>query len=374
MDRKFNIHFADGPFVEILDSNPGVYLVEFIDSKNDKVVHSQEIQNNHWVKAGRKWYTDWLIRITQRGAQDVIVHEEKIDLKGKRVFICFESGSLGDTIAWLPYCEEFRKKHQCHVVVSTFQNNLFEDQYPELEFMGRGKVAHGVDAVYRLGWFYDGQNTEFDESRNPLDFRSQAMQKTATDILGLEYQQIRPKIRKPKKKSSINGKYVCIGIHATAQSKYWNYEGGWQKIVDYLKEKGYKVVLITKEKGVYMGNKPPVGVIDKTGDYSLEDRINDLQHADFYVGLGSGLSWLAWGVGTPTVLISGFSDPYTEFVGDDVARIFNPSTCNSCFNRLRLDAGDWNWCPDQKGTPRQFECTKKITPEMVIEGMTKFMK
>jgi len=200
------------------------------------------------------------------------------------------------------------------------------------------------------------------------------MQKTAADILGLEYQQVRPKINVPKREPSIKGKYVCIGIHSTAQSKYWNNSGGWQKVVDRLKSNGYEVVLITKESGTYMGNVPPKGIIDRSGSLPLSERINDLSHADFYIGLGSGLSWLAWAVGTPTVLISGFSTPNTEFTGDDVERIFNPATCNGCFNRLRLDAGDWNWCPDHKDTPRMFECTKSISADLVIEKMKKFMK
>jgi hypothetical protein len=37
-----------------------------------------------------------------------------------------------------------------------------------------------------------------------------------------------------------------------------------------------------------------------------------------------------------------------------------------------LDAGDWNWCPDQKGTDRQFECTKSITGEYVIKEIEKY--
>ncbi|MEJ0003708.1 MAG: hypothetical protein WDN30_09295 [Pararobbsia sp.] len=38
---------------------------------------------------------------------------------------------------------------------------------------------------------------------------------------------------------------------------------------------------------------------------SLE-RARWLKHAAFFVGLSSGLSWLAWAAGTPVVLISGF--------------------------------------------------------------------
>jgi len=371
--RKINVNYIDGPYVEISDSQPGEYLVEFIDQKDDRVVYSTKINQNCWTKAGRKWYTDWKIRVTDL-LEDRVIHEEKIDLKNKRVFICFESSSLGDTLGWIGYADEFRKKHNCHVIVSSFNNDLFKGQYPEIEFVGRGVSVPNIIASYRLGWFYDGDSKEHDETKNPDNFRDQEMQKTASDILGLEYEQVRPKIHIPPAERKIQGKYVCIGIHSTAQSKYWNNPGGWQKVVDHLNDNGYKVVLISKETGSYMGNIPPKGIIDKSGNLPLSDRINDLYHADFYIGLGSGLSWLAWAVGTPTVLISGFSKPETEFLGDDVVRIFNSSSCNSCFNRFRLDAGDWNWCPDHKGTSRMFECTKSITPEIVIDGMKKFMK
>ena len=50
-----------------------------------------------------------------------------------------------------------------------------------------------------------------------------------------------------------------------------------------------------------------------------------------------------------------------------VYRVINESVCHGCFNKYRLDAGDWNWCPIHKGTERQFECTKTITSSMVIE-------
>ena len=114
-------------------------------------------------------------------------------------------------------------------------------------------------------------------------------------------------------------------------------------------------------------------VIDKTGDISLEDRANDLMNAKAYVGLGSGLSWLAWTLNTPTVLISGFSEPYSEF--KDCERISTPKEkCTGCFNRSQLDAGDWEWCPDHKDTDRHYECTTSITPEVVIEAINRQLK
>ena len=311
-ERKININYIDGPFVEILDSNESEYSVEFYDASTEELVHKSVISQNCWSRASRQWYTDWKIIVRDHRSGET-VHESRLDLRGKRVFICFESSSLGDTLAWIPYAEEFRKKHNCKVLVSTFHNYLFKDAYSEIEFLERGISADNVIATYRLGWFYHQDSEDFDVHRNPQDPKSQEMQKTASDILGLEYRQIRPCIYKPNMPSTIEGKYVCIGIHSTSQAKYWNYQNGWQEIVDHLNSEGYKVVLITKESGTYMGNVPPMGIIDKTAIYPLIDRINDLQHAEFYIGLGSGLSWLAWAVKTPVVLISGFSEPMTEF-------------------------------------------------------------
>ena len=52
---------------------------------------------------------------------------------------------------------------------------------------------------------------------------------------------------------------------------------------------------------------------DFTGNRPLQERLSLLHHADFFIGLGSGLSWLAWAADTPVVMISGFSHPSTEF-------------------------------------------------------------
>ena len=43
--------------------------------------------------------------------------------------------------------------------------------------------------------------------------------------------------------------------------------------------------------------------------------------------------------------------------------------CKGCYNSKRLDAGDWEWCPEHKGTSRQFECTKSILPSTVINSI-----
>ena len=79
----------------------------------------------------------------------------------------------------------------------------------------------------------------------------------------------------------------------------------------------------------------------------------------------SGLSWLAWASGTPTMIISGFTDEDLEpTIG--VTRIINKDVCNGCWSKHSFDAGDWHWCPEHKGTNREFECSKTITSDDVI--------
>lgn len=283
----------------------------------------------------------------------------------KKHYIHIASDSLGDNIAWMPYAEEFREKNNCDVVISTFWNNLFEKEYAEITFINPGTVVNNICKMHEIGWF-----TPWNIKRNPHDFRTIPLQQTASDILGLDYREIRPKITIPNKNRVIKENYVCIAMHSTAQAKYWNNADGWQNIVNYFNNKNYKVVLISQEQNGYMGNFHPSGIIDKSGKYSIEDRIIDIKYADMFIGVGSGLSWLSWAIGTPTILISGFSDPMCE-PQTGIERIHNKNVCNSCFNdpTIEFDKGDWNWCPRRKN----FECSKSITPEMVIERINKIL-
>jgi autotransporter strand-loop-strand O-heptosyltransferase len=178
-------------------------------------------------------------------------------------------------------------------------------------------------------------------------------------------------------KRPIKEKYVCISPHASAGAKYWQHPTGWQDIIDYLNNKGYKVVQISKEKhnDDWENRKLPLGkpfknIIDKTGNVPMDNIINLIHHSELYIGVSSGLAWLSWALKKQVVMISGFSSDWTEFT-INIERIINKDVCNSCFNNFKLDASDWDWCPVHKDTSRQFECTKKILPETVIEGITR---
>lgn len=355
-EKQFNvnINFVDGAFVEIVSAPKTDYKVQFFDG--DNLFYETTLSPNMWARPSRKYFTNWNIVISK---DDEVIYNYIYVVHNKKVYIPLESKSLGDTLAWLPYVDEFRKHHNCKVVTSTFMNELFIDQYPEIEFVNPGEIVHNLYAMYKIGWFYDGDKVNY--NMNPNDFKLQPLQKTASDILGLKFEEVQPKLKVLNEQKL---KRVGIGIHSTAQSKYWNNPNGWQEVVNHLKEKGYEVVLYSKENDGYMGNKHPKGITKFKGG-SIQEVINDMSTCEFFIGLGSGLSWLAWSINLPVILISGFSEEWAETTLNTY-RVINKSVCYGCFNHERLDPGDWNWCPKHKNTERMFECTKTITSQMVI--------
>jgi len=355
-------NFILNPFLEIKGVSESKFKIEFYDEEG-RCHYSENLSINHWVKLNREYFTKWNTKIWEDG---YLIHDYTLDLKGKRVYICLDSSSLGDTLSWVPYIREFKDKHQCHLIVSTFMNYLFKDSYPDIEFIEPGMAANNIYAMYKIGWFY--KDDKFDVSKNPNDFRKEPLQKTASDILGLDYKETRPLLKIPNVEKK---KKVGIGLHSTCQAKYWNNPTGWQEVVDYLTSLGYEVVLYSKENDGYMGNFHPKG-ITKFEAGSIERLIEDMASCEFFVGLGSGLSWLAWACELPVVLISGFSEEYSETTLDTY-RVINKNVCTGCFNRYRLNASDWNWCPDHQNTERQFECTKSITPQMVIDKINQII-
>lgn len=364
--NKIIYSFLEGPKIEILGSDAQSYTLKFIDLDSKNTVYETAIGNNQWARANRQYFTNWKLEVHSNGQ---MIDSHTFDCRGKHVFIKFDSSSLGDTLAWIPYVDEFRKKHNCKVSCFTFMNDLFRSEYPEINWVGQDFNSSDLYASYLIGWFYNSDG-KVDGARNPLDFKPQTLQKTASDILRLKYEEIRPKLNTSS--LSVKKQYpklAVIATQSTAQAKYWNNPNGWNELVNYLKSVGYTVACIDRHSSFGISgnfNTIPNGVLDWTGDYPLQRRMEQILSADLFIGLGSGLSWLSWALGQKTVLISGFSEPYSEMEG--CIRIKTPvGKCTGCFNRNRLDAGDWLWCPEHKGTNRAFECTKSITSDMVIE-------
>lgn len=353
----FNINYIDGPLFEVLGGPDKTYNVQFIDKKTGQTHHRGTIGKNQWIKSSTSYCINWTIFVDD----GINSYEFKTDFTDKRVYIAVDSKALGDTLAWFPYVEEFRLKHKCKVICSTFWNQFFESEYPEIEFVKPGDVVDNLYAMYTLGWFYD-KDGNFNYQKVPTDFRNQSLQKTASDILGLEFKEVRARIKTPV--PSLKERKVVIAMHSTAQCKYWNNETGWQELVDNLLLNGYQVVMASREEDGYMGNKYPKGVTLLL-DNSIESVMFEMMTAEMFIGISSGLSWLAWTLGVKTCLISGITTPESDFT--PTVRIFpKESICRFCFNKEKLDPGDWNWCPKHKGTSRQFECTKTITAQDVL--------
>jgi autotransporter strand-loop-strand O-heptosyltransferase len=367
IDNKVYFHFVRGAFLEIKGSRQAKYDIKFINNKNGRVLYTTSISTNMWTRCNLEYFIEWRIEIYENGK---LWFEHLYNAEHKRVYVALDSKALGDSLAWIPYVEEFGKVHNCKMVVSTFMNTMFESRYPDIEFVEPGTNVQNLYAMYGIGLFYNEDST-INIYKNPIDPKGQTMQKMCSDILGLEYKEIKPKLKEREPFIDPNYKQVCIGIHGTAQSKFWNNPNGWQDVVDWLNHRGYTVKLLSKEGDNYMGNALPTGIV-KHPNGPLELVMDEMLKSKAFIGIGSGLSWLSWGLDVPTVLISGFSYDWAEM--KDCIRIAAPSgKCEGCFNRLRLDPGDWNWCPDHKGTERQFECTKSITSEMVIKELEKFL-
>jgi autotransporter strand-loop-strand O-heptosyltransferase len=180
--------FIDGPKVEIIGGLESTYHVEFVDAPTGRVVHAGDIRNNMWIMASRKYYTDWLIRITDVPANETI--EYRFDLKNRRAHVIFDTTALGDTIAWVPYVDEFARKHSCRVTCACAHRDLFASEYPGVDFVDiNAAPAPDTYARYVINWQPN------DRERNPVDVRTVPLQRVASNALGLEFREIRPRIK-----------------------------------------------------------------------------------------------------------------------------------------------------------------------------------
>ena len=371
---SFDVSYIKGVKLTISGPSFKKYKAKFIDHKTNKVHYEAEITGGMWSKPSIEYYIKWRIEIYELPSGEK-VYEEIFNAKDQRVYIHIGSKAIGDTLAWFPYVLEFQKSHNCKLICSTFHNEWFKSLYPEIEFSNPGIPVKNLYAMYEVGWFY-ADDGNVDESRNPSDPKKFPLQQTSSDILGLPFKEIKPKISIDCKiKDSLYKEdYVVIAPHASKHAAYWNHQGGWQQVIDFLNKNNYKVVMSSQEPlgdewhDSKLGGKLH-GVIDKTNK-SFDETLNLIKNAKALVSVSSGLSWVSWALNIPTILISGFSEPMLEM--SSCYRVYTPEGfCRGCQTTDKLDAGDWEWCPFHKNTDRHFECTKSITPNMVTSNLKK---
>lgn len=371
IDDTFYFNFREGARIDIVGKSEKTYDIKFINrDTNETIEDFKDVPVNSFVKSLKEYFIPWVISVESN--DKTLLQNFTIDLKGKTVFITFESSALGDTIAWMPVVDKFRELNECNVIVSSFHNYLFKDVYKNLTFVEKGMpIKHSdVHFSYRLGWFGDGLAS----NNNPVDCHFRNLQQLAMDILGLDYEKIgelRPILTVNKKTRRTKEKYVCITTCSTAQFKYWNLPNGWQQLVDWLNKKGYKVVNVGKQPNT-LNN-----VINATGKLEMDDLINLLYYSEFFIGLPSGLTWLNWALNKKSIMITGISEHFCEFK-NDMYRVENVGeengACVKCFNKnkfpnseepMLFDRNKWLHCPINYGTPKHFECTKSISVDKV---------
>jgi autotransporter strand-loop-strand O-heptosyltransferase len=351
------------------------WRVRISDLDTGNILYETEIAAGR-VSSTKQYFIRFRVELWQSG-ESVLAHEYSAE--GQEVLIQFPVGTLGDTMGWFPYAVKFLAKHRCKLTCAMAEKliPLFKDAYPDIRFVTEKEVEAEREAEpqryyasYRMGLFFDDK----DCIHQPTDFRFVGLHRTAGYILGVDPTEEPPKIALDDDSRPIPEPYVCIAVQASSGAKMWTNPLGWHEITRMLKEAGYRVICID-QRPVHgtglMWNHIPHGVEDETGDRPLLERARWLKHAEFFVGLSSGLSWLAWAMDVPVVLISGFTAATNEFATP--YRVINYHACNGCWNdpHHRFDHHDFLWCPRHAGTPRQFECTRLITAEQVKQAIHK---
>jgi autotransporter strand-loop-strand O-heptosyltransferase len=323
------------------------------------------------INSSKRYFLRCRIEVWAKGRAEEPVFQHDYSAENREVLVQLPVGTLGDTMGWFPYAVKFQEKHQCRLSCAMAERliPLFQEAYPQIRFLTHEQVEpENYYATYSIGLFFD------DEARihQPCDFRLVGLHRTAGYILGVDPTEVPPRLAITDDRRPMAERYVCIAAQSSSQAKHWNNPTGWHEVVKFLKDAGYQVVCIDQKQVHGTGlvwNHIPHGVEDQTGDRPLQERARWLKHAEFFVGLSSGLSWLAWAAGIPVVLISGFTHPTNEF--ETPYRVVNYHACNSCWNdvRVRFDHKDFLWCPRHANTPRQFECTRLITADAVKQAI-----
>lgn len=288
-----------------------------------------------------------------------------------------DSAGIGDLLVILPYLEKFRLINDYEIYFkfkNTSISEIFTKSYPNITFVPKN------------------DETEYDKKINLKHLsHDNTIQRIFASQLGFfDAEYIRPIVDDVECERPIKNKYITFNIHSTSQLKYWNHPDGikdyvfssnWNNLCKMLRKSGYTPVCIDYHEN--FGKEPirnhvPVSCVKRLG-LSIPEVIKIIKHAEFHIGLSSGLSWLAHSMNKPVCMISNFSEDWHEIDLSipDYKRITNKSVCHGCWNlvgkEFKFEHSDWFWCPRHKGTERQFECHTSITPEMVFDEIKEWL-
>ena len=359
------LDFNNGCRVFIPETSPVTYKLEVFDADKNLSIYNCEVPPGMMAGTTKKFYIKYRVKLTKKGETEPTI-DYTIDLTDRLVLVQANGGGIGDAIAWFNNVDAFAEKHKCRILMSMDKRmtSLFRNQYPNIRFITPDETTlYKPYASYYLGLFFAG-----DQDNQPIDFRQVGLHEISAYILGVPVSTTPPKLdlNMPRQ---IKEKYVVISTQGTTYCKNWNNPFGWFQVIKFLKENGYRVLCVDKAPVCATGTHSssiPFGCEDFTGDIPLQKRVDLIKDADFFVGLSSGISWLAWCCNIPVVMISGFTEVYNEFPSP--YRVINPLVCHGCWNdqRENFDHYDYMYCPRKKGTQDEYICTRAITADQVI--------
>ena len=345
-----------------LDVPQGNFRVKVSDFDTGEIFFDKNFSGGRLISV-ENYFIRWHVEIF---LNDEKIFSYTLNLEGQPVAIMCKIRRLGDTLAFLPYFAEFKKIHRCNLSVCLLEDfrEFAAQLYPDIQLID--EINFKTYATYYPVMIFSPLPI------SPQDTRNMSLNRVGGMLLGIDY--LPPKnIFKPTEPPITNEPYVCIAVQSFMTRKCWLWPSGWDIVVDYLKSLGYRVFCIDKEEEMTTDGftiRRPDGAENFTGNRPLLERANMLSHAEFFIGLSSGLSWLADAVDCPVVMICGFSQDWHEFYTP--YRVANRKVCNGCFNDIRVSY-IIDRCPYHKNTPREFECHKKISPRMVIDAIERLI-
>lgn len=275
-------------------------------------------------------------------------HPEAQSLNGLDVLLHIDSFCLGDTICWaslLPaFIAQTKPKRLC---VTTFWPELFENT-EQLQFISAvSEEMHECDKFLSVGY-----------NKNDLWHVTHGMALAARKTLQLPPETPASREMFKRKPFLRRADKIVIAPESIKRIARWDYLGnyGWQDVIDRLNRRGYEVHNISHEQHLLLR-----GVVPHHYNSDIWAAIMHICESRLFIGLSSGLAWLAWAYNTPVVMIAGFTKPFNEF---PCFRVLNPFACSGCFNTITPMTG---FCPILANTPREHECHKTITPDMVMQ-------
>ena len=345
-----------------IDVPKGNFRVRIGDAETGEIFFDKRILDGGRLISLEQCFIPWRFEVFR---DDEKIFEHTLNLEGQTVNFVI-AGAMGDHIALLPFAREFQQRHRCKLVVCVqdYMSEFAAHLYPDLP--QTDKIYFDTYATYYPVMLVAGLNL------GPVDFRNMPMQRIGGAFLGLNTLAPKPTF-KPTLPPVTKDPYVCIAVQASGNRKCWLYPDGWDIVVDFLKQLGYRVFCIDKSPEQVNDDltiSKPEGAEDFTGDHSIMERANMLYHAEFFIGLSSGLAWLAYAVNCPVVMICGFAKSWLEFYTP--YRVSNRLVCNGCLTDIRVNYLSYR-CPYHHDTPRELECQKKIHPRQVLDAVKRLI-